>query len=147
MHTRPISSDLTADSVLAQDSQCDDVSVGCFHGDGQRVLPSLVDSILIGSSLQQQTHLTVTANEKQQWVFAAIRPDCECVRACVLYPVCPAVAAACSAPCPLLSRRLTFAPFTSRNSQANSDPYRQHREFPNRSLGLLYFFVTVSALF
>ncbi|KAG7219360.1 hypothetical protein INR49_019092, partial [Caranx melampygus] len=36
--------------------------------------------------------------------------------------VCPAVAAACSAPCPLRSRWLTLAPFSSRNSQANSEP-------------------------
>lgn len=44
------------------------------------------------------------------------------------YPVCPAVAAACSAPRPLRSRWLTFAPFCSRNSQANNDPCRQHRQ-------------------
>lgn len=55
-------------------------------------------------------------------------PDVTETAVYVEYPVCPAVAAACSAPCPLWSRWLTFAPFTSRNSQANSDPCRRHRE-------------------
>lgn len=46
-------------------SQRDDVSVSSFHGNGQRVLSPLVHSVLIGSSLQQQTHLSTTASEKQ----------------------------------------------------------------------------------
>lgn len=50
------------------------------------------------------------------------------------YPVCPAVAAACSAPRPLRSRWLTFAPFCSRNSQANSDPCRQHRDIQTQKV-------------
>lgn len=38
--------------------------MGCFHGDGQRVLTPLVSSVLIGSSLQEQTHLTTRTRKK-----------------------------------------------------------------------------------
>lgn len=41
------------------DSQCDDVRVGCLNSDTKRVLPVLVDLHLRGSSLQEQTHLSV----------------------------------------------------------------------------------------
>lgn len=62
---------------LSQNSQRDDVSVGCFHGDGQRVLTRLVSSVLIGSSLQQQTHLTAATNEKQrEYVISAGQSVC-----------------------------------------------------------------------
>ena len=44
------------------DSQGNDVSVCRFHGDGQWVLAPLVCCILIGSSLQEQTHLSGPTN-------------------------------------------------------------------------------------
>lgn len=50
-------------------SQSDDISMGCFHGDGQRVLTPLISSVLIGSSLQEQTHLTMRTRKKTfSWV-------------------------------------------------------------------------------
>ncbi len=69
--------------TFSDDSQCDDVSVGCFHGDGQWVLSSLVYSVLIGSSLQQQTHLSTTANENQRRLFMLNLNRCVCVCVCV----------------------------------------------------------------
>lgn len=105
--------------MVSEDSQCDNVGVGCFHGDGQRVLSSLINSVLIGSSLQQQAHLPMAANQKHQsqvseWVYALCvlvlctlwgqNKNPKSLIADVLllvnmqYPVCPAVAAACSAP-------------------------------------------------
>lgn len=60
-------------TFLSENSQCDDVGVGCFHGDGQRVLTRLVSGVLIGSSPQEQTHLTARTNEKQPSVLVSSR--------------------------------------------------------------------------
>lgn len=50
-HSAADTSLLMLQRVLTRDSQCHDVGVGRFHGDGQRVLASLVHGVLIGSSL------------------------------------------------------------------------------------------------
>lgn len=58
--------------------------MGRFHGDGQRVLASLIHCVLIGSSLQQQAHLSKVANERVSGVELSSYFRCEQV--CVQLP-------------------------------------------------------------